>query len=292
MPVKRFACTEDIPSILAIWRSGFPDDGEKTALDFLKTVELKEECLLALEDGKPVSMVFMLPCTLYGFTGEKRPVQYIYAAATLEDYRGRGVFRDLLQEALKIGKTRGQAGSFLRPAEKGLEGYYATFGYAPFFYTRIHTVLVADWLDANLRVTPADMVSAAKYASLRERCLVGKTPHISWENRFVTYAVHTAGQAGGGAVSFAFPEGAACALYDHTDSLVTVRELLCPPGRENACLKAIVLKHSCELLQWRGPANRKVSSEIFGLWKPFKPLDAKNRFLEDDRLPYMGLSLD
>lgn len=291
MSVKRFACTEDVPAILEIWKSGFPEDGETIPLDFLKTVHLEEECLLAEEEGIPVSMVFLLPCRLCG-QGGRRPVQYIYAAATLEAYRGLGIFSELLREALAVGKARGQAGSFLRPAEKSLENYYAAFGYVPFFYTATHSVRISEWKSSDNRDLPAKMDDAPDYATLRERCLSAHPLYISWEKRFVTYAVRSAEQSGGKGIRFTFPEGPGCALYDISDDSLTVRELLCPPGREDSCLRAIVRQQPCRVLRWRGPAASKNSAGVFGLWNPFTSPDKETFIPSCDRPPYMGLALD
>ena len=291
MPANRFACSDDIPAILKIWESGFPEDGETTAEAFLKTVDLGTECLVAEEDGVPVSMVFLLPCELCD--GENRwPVQYIYAAATLEAYRGRGIFAGLLETALEIGKARGQAGSFLRPAEPGLAAYYGRFGYEPFFYTDTHYASLPGWLEANSTTPSAAMEEAAEYTVLREQCLAGIPLYISWPERFAAYAAVSARQAGGRAAAFRFPEGPGCALYDRAGDTLLVRELLCPPGRETSCLSAIAREQPWGTMRWRTPALDIRASGVFGLWKPFATGTAEIRMSGVDRPPYMGLALD
>ena len=130
--VPRFARPEDRPALSRLWLACFPGDTMETVRAVFGRLALETECLVAAPDGFPVSMLLLLP-QRYAAAGRSLPVQYIYAAATLPAYRGRGYCGALLKAAFEVGRSRGQAASFLRPASQGLTDYYTQFGYRPFF---------------------------------------------------------------------------------------------------------------------------------------------------------------
>ena len=80
-------------------------------------------CRYIEENGKIVSMLFALPCELKTKT-ETKSVIYIYAAATLQEYRGRGYMARLIEQLNGEGKAL-----FLRPATEGLISFYKKFGF-------------------------------------------------------------------------------------------------------------------------------------------------------------------
>lgn len=90
------------------------------------------DCMVEFRDDQPVSMAFLLPAVWHN-GADAYPVQYIYAAATLPAYRGRGLFGSLLKRAHEEALRRGQAASFLRPGEPSLTAYYRRFGYENWF---------------------------------------------------------------------------------------------------------------------------------------------------------------
>lgn len=128
MLINRPAVLADRPSIVALWKAAFPEDSEDFSEAFLSLNGTKH-CYVATEDERLISMVFGLPVTHEG-----KQLQYIYAAATLPAYRGRGVFGELLRFALARAKEAGCIGSFLHPATPSLIDYYARFGYRPWTY--------------------------------------------------------------------------------------------------------------------------------------------------------------
>ena len=65
----------------------------------------------------------MLPCHMQA-RGKLFPGHYIYAAATLPAYRGRGYMASLMAAAALEGAGRGQMFSAVLPAEESLYAYY------------------------------------------------------------------------------------------------------------------------------------------------------------------------
>lgn len=251
MLVKRKAQTEDTASVTAIWRASFPQDSEETIAAFLATVPLKY-AFLAEQDGRAVAMVYGLPAAVEG-----KPLQYIYAAATLPEYRGRGVFGELLRYALETARSEGCVGSFLRPAEPSLQGYYERFGYRPWTYCeRVH--------GGCGRVVPIAAQSPKAYAVQRQRWL----PHgaVEWPSFLVEYAA----QSG----AYATPE--AWALCETVGSTLLVKEWL-GEGEPSSLCGALRLAE----YEWVRPA---AAGEVYTMLLPFT----------NDKLPppYIGPVFD
>ncbi len=127
----RTARRGDLPRLKQIWRECFGDTDEY--IDCFFDDLFKEENMVVLEeDGAPVSMAALLPCTLV-LGSETYPISYLYAMSTLPEYQGRGLGGRLLRFAAEYCRGRGDAGIALQPADKGLVSFYARFGYVPAF---------------------------------------------------------------------------------------------------------------------------------------------------------------
>lgn len=261
MVVHRFAHETDVPALLSLWQAAFPEDTPAQITAFLSSVELASECLVAEENGAVVSMVFMLPASLQADT--LLPLQYIYAAATLPSHRGRGLFGDLLKQALKLAREQGIVASFLHPAQPSLCDYYARFGYRPFFYCE---TLCGEAKTADLAVRP---VSGAEYARLRERwCLPFS---VIWPARFLENTVAV---------------GEGCAVCVPSGSVLYVRELFCDSEQQSESCEALAAHFGCTRYECRLPAERPTAAP-FGLLCPLRPLN-----LGQSTIPYMGIALD
>lgn len=252
MIVKRSALTDDIQAIRVLWQAAFPEDTAADCDEFLQAVRLSEECLVAAENGVPVSMVFSLP-VLYG----QRRWQYIYAAATLPSYRGRGIFADLLTAALQRAREQGYAASFLHPAEPSLAAYYARFGYRPL--CDCHTVAGKAAAGEPFTLLSPDAFAARRAALLPREAL-------AWEPRFAAYAA-----CGDVAVG----TERAVALCETQGDTVFIKELL--GDADPAALAAAV---GCDRFVWR----RQGGDEPFVLWLPWEQTT--------ESPPYVGLVLD
>ena len=108
----------DIPQLKVLWQDIFGDD-TKDIDEFFKTLFVHKNTLIWKSNDKVVSMLYMLP---YEHN------IYLYALATLPDYRGRGIMKKLINEACEIAKKHGAKAVFLIPAT-GMEAYYEQFGF-------------------------------------------------------------------------------------------------------------------------------------------------------------------
>lgn len=283
MNTIRWATPDQEAALVRLWMAAFPQDTRENAADFLRRVRLSEECLVYAEQDEPVSMAFLLPATLV-MDGVERPVQYIYAAATLPARRGQGIFGRLLTRAQELVAEKGQAASCLYPASPRLAQYYARFGYQPFF----EEVLV--------RLSPEELKAAAgqdsgnawqpydgAYSFLRDRVLHDRTAWVRWEERFAAYAVQ------GGCI-LRCADG--CALCEQVENTVWVRELLCPPERVAEFYAALQREFPGQSVRLRRPARPGETASGGGL---LCPLTAELRsWIENQpaQSPYLGLTLE
>lgn len=123
---------DQIPALKTIWAASFPEDSPELIERAFDRLYRPADCMVEFRDDQPVSMAFLLPAVWHN-GADAYPVQYIYAAATLPAYRGRGLFGSLLKRAHEEALRRGQAASFLRPGEPSLTAYYRRFGYENWF---------------------------------------------------------------------------------------------------------------------------------------------------------------
>lgn len=267
----------------AIWLACFPGDTPEVPERFFRDVVGPEEGLVYRIDGRPVSMVFMLPAALAG-EGERLPIQYIYAAATHPDYQRRGIFAELLRAALGKARAQGAAASFLHPGEPGLADYYARFGYRPYFTASRTLLAAAERGDgAGGSWTP---VSAREYTALRRDYLSRRAgDYVDWPERLMAYAVSTAESAGGGAVTDGRGNAALC---EPRDGLLFVHELLCPQERREEAGRELLGWYDCCKAEILSPPAAQ--GEVYGLWCPLS--DEGEKRLHTVRNPYMGIALE
>lgn len=130
MTEASFARPGDEAQLVRLYRSAFPDGADFWHW-FLKSGPYRpENTLVRREAGQIVSSLQMLPVRL-DIDGEVWDAHYIYAAATLPEWRGKGLMGHLLEQAAEEGRLRGQQFSVLIVEEPGLLDYYARFQYRP-----------------------------------------------------------------------------------------------------------------------------------------------------------------
>ena len=136
----RPSAKEDIPQLKALWKQAFGD--EDSFIDaFFEDLYRPERCVLIEDEGRVLSMAYLLPCTLVwkgeggGSEGllESADCAYLYGMCTDEAYRGRGLGLMLLSFAKGYMGAMGCEAIALLPADEGLFGFYRKAGYELFF---------------------------------------------------------------------------------------------------------------------------------------------------------------
>lgn len=153
--------TKDIAGLRRLWQAVFGDtDGFLDS--FFRWAFSPERCHDLEEDGVPVSALYWLPCTLNG-----RSLAYVYAVATAETHRGRGLCRQLMTETHEILKQQGYAGAILVPATPELFDLYGKLGYRTCCTCREFTCQAAE-TGAKLQQLDAQAYARRRAAFLPE----------------------------------------------------------------------------------------------------------------------------
>lgn len=108
-----------------LWEEIFTEDTPEF-LDYYYSIKIKNNEIYVIEDdGEIVSMLHLNPYEMR--IGDKLfQTHYIVAVATKENYRKRGLMRQLLNYALQVMTDRGELFTFLMPAD---EAIYRPFGF-------------------------------------------------------------------------------------------------------------------------------------------------------------------
>lgn len=151
--------TEDLPGLRMLWRQAFGDSEAFLDLFFVAAFA-PERCLRIREDGAVAAALYWFDCNHGG-----KKVAYVYAVATAESRRGRGLCRALMGNLHEILFRRGYAGAVLVPGEPELFRFYEKLGYEPCAAVRELACTAGD-RPAELRALDADT-----YAILRRNLL-------------------------------------------------------------------------------------------------------------------------
>ena len=170
---------DDIPALKALWKQAFGDtDAEIDS--FFKTVYPEATGFCAEEDGAVIAMLFALPLTL-AHGEEMQKAAYLYAVATDEAFRGRGVCRALMEFAERTLRKRYVSCLLLVPETEKLASYYETMGYVR------QDSCTAQTLHTDAPQGAAAVVTPQEYAGLRETLLFD-TPHTRYSKAQLDYA--------------------------------------------------------------------------------------------------------
>ncbi len=117
--------------IIENMKIGFEEPDSCVRFFFDNKVDLNN-CIVCIDDNKIISSLHIIPTKIYGENGPI-PVDYIYAATTLPEYRSKGYMSKLIESSNKISYLRGSRASILIPANKGLFNFYNKLGYKTFY---------------------------------------------------------------------------------------------------------------------------------------------------------------
>ncbi len=191
----RYSETKDLKDIITLWCEAF-EDSESDIMFFINAHYKPQNTLVFEENGKIASMLFLLEGEMH-INGKLYPSYYLYAACTLNEYRGRGYMSLLLEFAKETAIMRGFDYICLLPAEKSLYGYYEKFGYKTIFKNKI-IYLNRDEIKSQSSTALEDV---SQKADLRNRALSGYN-YFKWNNSAVDFAFrHTIHYGGKVAIS-------------------------------------------------------------------------------------------
>ena len=148
-----------IADLRRIWQQAFGDSDE--TLDAFFAIGFSpDRCHYLTEKDTVVSALYWFDCKLDG-----QKLAYLYAVATDETHRGKGIARRLMTETHEILKEKGYAGAILVPGTKELFEMYEKFG-----YQTVSTVVECSVLQGSVPVS-LRQIDAAEFAHLRRQYL-------------------------------------------------------------------------------------------------------------------------
>ncbi len=172
-------------SLKKLWADIFGDDEEYINLlfDFKYT---PAECFAEISEGEVVSVLYLLKG--YIITGGKVfEGRYLYAAATSVKHRGKGIMAKLIKESQEYVKGKGLSFICLVPADEGLYGYYARFGFKAVMKNYVSAA------EGIARVSKKDTVDFTECLGMRSNLSV---PYFHFAENEWEYAFSCLGYAG------------------------------------------------------------------------------------------------
>lgn len=186
-----FADADMMPYLKYMWKTCFGDDDLYIDMYFKKRFREDNMLVLLSEDGKPASMLSLLPAELVLKCNKVKKINYIYAGATLPEHRRKGYYSRLLQYALKMINDRKES-AVLVPADDKLRGYYANEGFIDAFHLSKLSLSIQKSAIISMENNELDFIvsniTADKYKKLRDNHFF-KEGYVCWDTEAVSYAI-------------------------------------------------------------------------------------------------------
>lgn len=120
-------------SLADLWHTVFGDDYDY--INFIFKSEYQNDILCFAElDGEKAVSAFYLIKNILRFDGKLYSGYYLYAAATLPEYRKFGIMSKLIKQAQAFCKEKGDDFITLVPSEESLYSYYSRLGFKDAMY--------------------------------------------------------------------------------------------------------------------------------------------------------------
>jgi len=178
----RLSDKSDINGIIKLWKEAF-GDSEREIMFFLDNRYKPENTLVAEENGKIASMLFLLEGEMK-IDKKLYPSYYLYAACTLKEFRGRGYMASLLAFAKDTALKRNVDFICLLPAEESLYKFYENHGYKPVFKKNIYTLSRNSIDDSSF----SDKESSCNPEKIRNNAFVN-IDYFKWDSLSLDFAI-------------------------------------------------------------------------------------------------------
>lgn len=246
----RASLPEDRPGLTELWQSAFGD--ETGFIDaFFETGYAPERSRVAVTDGEITGMLYWFDC----FLGERK-LAYIYAVATQERFRGRGIASALMADVHGHLASFGYSGAVLSPGSEGLFRFYERMGYVAAGFRRELKASAGTPL-------PLREVGISEYARIRDRLLPAygirqESGNLEFLHRFARF------YAGEGFAAAVSREGAYCPEF--LGDLTALPGLLAALELPEAAVRTFGGEKAAAMVKWLPGAQR---ADSFYLGFPF-----------------------
>ncbi|MFV0497973.1 MAG: GNAT family N-acetyltransferase [Candidatus Fimivivens sp.] len=265
-----------------LWRLVFGDASDYIDLFFAQRF-VPENTMVALFEGAPVAMLYLLPVTIRKNQTDY-DARYIYAVGTHPDFRSQGCSGGLLNAAHAHLASQGVALSLLVPAEPSLFAYYGMRGFnTAFFRQTVLCTATKNGVQAALKTAELPHLSAMRDHFFGESGLYAR-----WDTAALAYQQKEAALLGGETLAFDTPEAGYAVCYPTKDA-VLIKEWAAKTIYPNV-LNAIAARFGCEKIMLRLPADfiGGRALEPFAMTKWY----LSERDAPQGKAPYLSLVLD
>ncbi|NMB29825.1 MAG: GNAT family N-acetyltransferase [Clostridiales bacterium] len=257
--IIRQATEADLYSIKNIWRISFGDSDKFIEFHFNYADDLSDTFLV--ENNKEViAMVSVLPAELS--LDKKYEVGYIYAAATMPEFRGRGIMGRLLTYCENHAIKEDYVALALVPSSLSLFDFYSMHGYEKTFY---HNNISKKYEQIN-NIQGPDVIKRCgikeyiksrnsiknRYAFLRLNAFYDELSLLELEfSGYQTYNINSN----------------AYAIIKRESDTIKIHELVCEHGEEKAIIELLISHFNDKQVSYRAPTDVDIGGDVES--KPF-----------------------
>lgn len=198
----RAASRHDIPALKTLFKACFGDTDEFLNLFFSEYFK-RTTGMVAIRDKRIVAMLFLCPAKIKS-AGRKSPIYYVYACATLPEYRNQGIMNQLLQVSYAYAKQQNAWGLILVPASSDLAEYYSHLGFIPFSYYESVKVKSSGENEAELPVLCT--LTYKQIYQIRSRQF-GDNMQIQWCRKHIEFSIKLLASEHGGSLGVQWKDG-------------------------------------------------------------------------------------
>jgi len=268
----------------SLWKTVFGDGDEYIDLFFSRLYD-PQNALFFEQNGKVVSALHLILTDIF-VAGQPRPAYYLCGAATLPEYRGRGLMGKLIGRAKSISRERGVEYIALIPAAAGLFPYYRKHGFYA-AYSVQHSLYQYNHRENEKRYffTPADDVSTA--VSMHNDRFRAMDYSLRKDGRLFGFIQNEAELLGRqlSYVTDSHNQKAGYILYSKKNPQ-RIKELVCDDAARQNLLDAFMLEHRLNEVWITEPFNGGAEIQKGMLWAADgKPVTCQSK-------PYINVMLD
>ena len=219
----------------ALWESVFAED-TKAFLDYYYQIKIRENEIYVIDEDNKIRAMLQLNPYRMQMEDAKFRTHYIIAVATEEAYRGRGMMRRLLLEAMQDMYKKKEPFTFLMPAA---EAIYLPYDFR-YIYRQKQIQTVGAQCERTFTVREAEATDAGKLAAFARKQIADEYQVYAVRNKayYETMVLEQKSEAGGVKMVYDGRKLVGIFAYDNEDGLA-VREPLFLSEYENAFSDAI-----------------------------------------------------
>lgn len=235
-----FANESMLPQLVTLWQKSFGDSTDYIRMFLAWNFDRIKTIVYVTDENTeiPVSVAYLLPVTYVEKGKADMPCWYLYAAATLPEYRGHGYFAEIL----KFVEQKLPEPMILVPGEESLISYYEKQG--------MHVWLKARKLNFNegdsshVGMARVSDISAEEYIKMRnsilaEMAALNEDGFMAWNEQFLKYICHENQYCSGEIKRITIAEEQFLVMYRVEDEVVKVLELI-TQTQVDACIHGLL----------------------------------------------------